>query len=418
MSTDMASLKAVFQSCLQNSFYHHFYTEAGRADLDISTPDDFQKIPLLSKNDLLKSKIPIAPSGTNPSFIRATSGTSGSMAVLSRNQADLDIYTKNFIHLAKDWPSSNKRVLILFPPDLSFVFGQYFLAAQYCLIIGNVYDLEFSTDLLQQTQPDILRTTPEIAVRIGEILKTSAKPARPQMIILSGSPLSLLTKKYLNTLFPECRIIQTYGSAEAGLLGWQPADLFGTNQYRLFHDYYYEIIDPETGHPSCNGELIITKLWLGSASPLIRYRTGDHVSISSKPVNHDSVIIFNGRLKFDTLKLKGITLYRDMFEHALSTIQIFVSPFYTIHISEEEHHGQSLPKITLDLVLKENVCQEKIPIRDLEDRLMKNFQITAEYTWEDAVKKNFFLPISIRFSHEPPKDLKHQMIIDHRLRQV
>ena len=48
------------------------------------------------------------------------------------------------------------------------------------------------------------------------------------------------------------------------------------------NEFICEVLDPETGNPADEGELVITNLGR-IGMPVIRYRTGDHVKLKSAP---------------------------------------------------------------------------------------------------------------------------------------
>jgi len=409
-------IRKILENAQNIKFYKDLYQNKGVQIENIRSIEDFKTIPFVSKESVMGEMLHVEDEETT--FTRATSGTSGRMSIFHRSKKDREIHLDNFRTSANGYFTKDNRVMIIFPPDLSFIFSGYFSAVGCEVCFGDVYDLNYSANLINETKVDTLRTTPMIALKIGKILKRKNYKCEIINIILSGSMLSLLTRGALNDYYPEAKIIQNYGLAETGLIGWQCPEIHGTNSYHIFEDtYLYEIIDSETKKGSNSGELVISNLWVGSSSTLIRYKTGDHIEKSNKNckrTKHGSIITFRGRYRFDVLKLKGLTLYKDLFEKALLTVTDYITDTYQLHLYEEEKNDKILPQLILKVIPKEGT-DKKIGRAIVERRIMSSFMITPKYTFKDGVDKGLFLPIKVEFvDNLKTGRVKTQDIIDHR----
>jgi len=428
-------LKKVLEHSRKIPFYRKFYKELRVSVGDVNSFEVFKSLPFISKKDVMGERL--FASREDIAFTRATSGTSGQMAVFHRSYKDREIHLENFKVQAPYYLAKENRVMLLFSTDLAFIFGGYFADFGCEVCFGDIYDLAYSAELLLAAEIDTIRTTPILSLKMGRILKQRGYSSKIKNVILSGSLLSALTKKSLEKLFPAAKIIQNYGLAETGLTAWQCSDLFAKNQYHLFPDnYLYEIIDPETLEPVFStfrhsesqaeqgaknpflGELVISTLWTGSGNTLIRYRTGDIMEVLGRTCScsHPGpTVAFRGRARFDVLKLKGLTLYKDTFEAALTTVASLVEPEYQIHLSEKEWAGKVLPRLLIKLIAKPGV-DKQIDKGLIEGRLMENFKLTADYSFRDGVEKGLFLPLEVEFVPDfGSEGRKLRNIIDHRV---
>src|SRR3989442_4567239 len=70
------------------------------------------------------------------------------------------------------------------------------------------------------------------------------------------------------------------GMTEVGAYGYECAEQAGLHVNES--EFIAEVIDPATGGPARDGELVLTNLGR-VGSPVIRYRTGDRVRVASAP---------------------------------------------------------------------------------------------------------------------------------------
>ncbi len=124
---------------------------------------------------------------------------------------------------------------------------------------------------------------------------TELKSRGLAMIITTSELLSDVDRQLVEQGFG-VPVYDSYGLREAGLIGHECAQ--GT-MHCMDEQLFLETIDPETLQPTDGeGELVITNL-VGPAFPMIRYRTGDIVTLSQKPCSCgrtlSSVSISGGR---------------------------------------------------------------------------------------------------------------------------
>ncbi|MEU1419850.1 phenylacetate--CoA ligase family protein [Kitasatospora sp. NPDC086009] len=205
----------------------------------------------------------------------------------------------------EDWIRGNVAVEqsvghVLGPGDLVFIAIPYELAfASYDLdraleqngaavvpvgTLSLVCPFERMVEMMWTVRPTALVCTPSRALRLYDMLKdTGRDPAEIGLktFLYVGETCSPAKLEKIAALWG-VRLSNAYGSTETNSLGLvcERGSLHLTEDRHLF-----EVIDPETTDPvpdGTAGELVITAL-AGRAMPLLRYRSGDFVTVSAEP---------------------------------------------------------------------------------------------------------------------------------------
>lgn len=137
-----------------------------------------------------------------------------------------------------------------------------------------------------------------LTVTMAESLGLDLKELRNRgltVIVTTSEMLSDVDRQLISEGFG-VPVRDSYGLREAGLIGHECAE--GT-MHCMDEQVILETIDPETLEPTDGeGELVVTNI-VGPAFPVIRYRTGDIVTLSQQPCacgrNLSSVRISGGR---------------------------------------------------------------------------------------------------------------------------
>jgi phenylacetate-CoA ligase len=141
-----------------------------------------------------------------------------------------------------------------------------------------------------------------------------------------------------------------------------------------------EVVDPATGEPvpdGTEGELVFTSL-TKEALPVIRYRTGDLASLSSRPCACGRVFARHSKVygrTDDMLIIRGVNVYPSSIEAVLADIE-GVDPRYRIIVSREgamdrlEIQIEVEPSFMADTVRKLQSFQ-----REVEERMRQELGI-------------------------------------------
>ena len=154
-------------------------------------------------------------------------------------------------------------------------------------------------------------------------------------------------------------------------------ECLGQEGLHLFSDVFYpEIINPETGEsvePGQRGELTITTL-TKEAIPLIRYRTGDIVTINYEPCLHcgrtsPRISKILGRTD-DMLIIRGINVFPSQIEAVLLSIQK-VSPHYQIVVNRRG----ALDELEIQVEVDEKMFSDEVrKLEELEKKIQYEMQ--------------------------------------------
>lgn len=150
------------------------------------------------------------------------------------------------------------------------------------LPIGKGPGMTHTLLLLRQFGAEVIATSPSYALRLARQL-SSGSPARhlgTRMLLLSGETVSAGLRESLRRAWGLEQVHSFYGSAELGHVGCDPG---ADGRIRLSPEFAYEVLvdsAPVPLAPGARGELVVTTLY-HEGMPLVRYRTGDLVELTS-----------------------------------------------------------------------------------------------------------------------------------------
>lgn len=426
--TDIGQLREV----VQHRYEHYpFYQELYGEEPELRDIEAFRSLPTVTKDELREASdggTLLATIDEDTVGCGTTSGTSGDIAAVLRTRTDRDERIRDIYSQFIDaYFPEQSRTLALMSVQWAANDVVYNLRdAGRFVAVGDVYDLGQGLQLAQKVEATHLFTTPSLAVRFGEALQDSDMDATAfDRIVMGGELLSATIRDRLEELFPEAALAQTYGSRETSSIGYQCPQLEASNRYHVLPEHHHiEVIDPETGDPvpdGDEGEVTVTTLWTDTGMPFTRYRTGDRGRITAHACDcgqDGSVLDMRGRMTFDSIKLRGLTVYRAEFEEALQGVSGLVTGTYQIHVHESEHEGTVKPWLRVMLQPRTDISRKETFRQTLEQRLMAGFQVTEKYTWQEAVEKGQFLPIEVELVDDLGEGSKLRRVIDHRSEPV
>ncbi len=196
---------------------------------------------------------------------------------------------------------------------------------------------ERQVKLLVDLAPDGLACTPSYALYIAETLsQMGISPNEVSLTtgIFGAEPWSNGMRERLEAGFG-IQAVDIYGLSEITGPGVAMECVEGKNGLHVFEDFFLvEVINPQTGEgvePGIVGEMVLTTL-SKEAMPMIRYRTGDLVSVNPEPCpcGRTSVRIsrIHGRSD-DMLIVRGVNVFPSEVERVILS-QEGVSPHYQL----------------------------------------------------------------------------------------
>lgn len=323
---------------LLKAHLHHAYTGSpyyrttfdahGVHPDDLRTLDDLRRFPFLNKAAIRERQVAVPPFGDLVAvperdivYISASSGSTGVPTASPFTAGDFDEWID---YEARQFWSSGLRPTDRYAHALNFslfVGGPCVLGAQKLgalSIHAGTLPSERLLAVLQQFQVTALWTTPSYAWHLGETaVRAGIDPKRDlavRRLFVAGEPGGSIPET-------RARIEALWGADIYDYYGM--SDIFGScagmctekDGLHWAEDHILvEVLDPETGAPvpeGERGEMVLTTL-RKRARPLIRFRTGDVVSVTTEPCRCGRTSLrlkgVHGRLD-DMLIIKGVNLF-------------------------------------------------------------------------------------------------------------
>jgi phenylacetate-CoA ligase len=279
-----------------NAFWRGRLTRAGvAAPGDLTSWDDFHRLPLSRKTDFVEDQAAHPPFGTNLTYpldryvrVHQTSGTTGAPLRWLDTQASWDWWAHCWCFvLAGAGLGPGDRVFVPFSFGLFIGFWTGFEGARALgamAIPGGGQDSAARLAAMQALGATALLCTPSYALHLAEIgrergVDVAALPVRAT--VHAGEPGAGIPA--VRARIEEAwgaRAFDHPGMTEMGAYGYECEAQDGPHVNES--EFIAEVLDPATGAPAREGELVLTNLGrLGS--PMLRYRTGDRVRLAEAP---------------------------------------------------------------------------------------------------------------------------------------
>ena len=280
-------LGSIVALCAYAVEHSPFYARTLRT---VQSWDDFYSLPILTGDDIRRyvnadGTGDLLTGPTRGSVVVSTSATSGARKIVHREFADQHRVSEGLaMAMRLAGFTADDRIANIFPPGalLAAWIGAHEAIEKLgatLLPLGTTLplDVDEQVKLLTWLRPTAIISAPSTLVRLIE----GGLPPIPS--VLCGG----------ETLFPETRafmekalgaeISLVYGNVECGTLGVQCEALRRTQRYHvLTRDVFIEIVDPVSGMPANEGEILVTHLHR-RIQPLIRYHLGDRVRRVDSP---------------------------------------------------------------------------------------------------------------------------------------
>jgi phenylacetate-CoA ligase len=302
---------------------------------DVRGWDDFERLPLTTKDDLVADQTEHPPFGTNLTYsleryirVHQTSGSSGTRPLRWLDTAESwswwrRVWAEHVYPAAGVTPADRVFLAFSFGPFIGFwsaFGGTEELGA--LAISGGAMTTEQRVRSMVEMGATVLCSTPTYALRLAEVAEESgvdlaASPVR--VTVHAGEPGASVpgTRDAIERAFGASCFDHT-GMTELGPTGFSCSQRDGVHMVES--EFVFEVIPEEgedAGQGGLTGELVATNLgrW---GSPLVRYRTGDRVELSREPCSCGSPFAkilggVRGRVD-DMFTVRGVNLYPSQVE--------------------------------------------------------------------------------------------------------
>ena len=318
--------------------------EAGVAGpREIASLEDLARLPFSRKSDL-REHYPfglLAVPLEQIVRVHASSGSHGKPTVVGYTRADLDAWSElmaRCMTMAGVRPGMvvhNANGYGLFTGGLGFHYGGERIGATVVPVSGGFTARQAM--LLSDLGGQVLCATPSYALVIAQAVRDAGLDPDDlalQLGLFGGEPWTNEMRTELDRRLG-ISAVSFYGLSEMCGPGVAAECLEARDGLHVHEDHFLvEVVDPETGEPlpeGADGELVFTTL-LKEAQPLIRYRTGDIGSLTTKPCacgrTLARIAALRGRLD-DMLIVRGVNLFPSTVETLLLGVEE-VGPHYRL----------------------------------------------------------------------------------------
>jgi phenylacetate-CoA ligase len=262
---------------------------------DLRGWDDFGRLPLTTKAELVQDQAVNPPFGSNLSYpldryvrVHQTSGTTGTPLRWLDTQESWDWWARCWTSVLRGAGlGPGDRVFFPFSFGLFVGFWSGFEGARALgamAIPGGGQDSAQRLAAMETLGATAVCCTPSYALHLAEVARergVALDRLGVRATVHAGEPGAGIPA--VRARIEECWGARAYdhaGMTEMGAYGFECAEQSGLHVNEA--EFIAEVIDPTTGRPADEGELILTNLGrLGS--PLLRYRTGDRVRVAREP---------------------------------------------------------------------------------------------------------------------------------------
>ncbi|MGZ4332361.1 MAG: phenylacetate--CoA ligase family protein [Solirubrobacteraceae bacterium] len=374
--------------------------EAGiAAPSDVDSLNGIQRIPFMTKADL-RDQYPfglLAVPREELVRVHASSGTHGKPTVVGYTRADLDTWT-GLMARCMTMAGVRAGMLIhnangygLFTGGLGFHQGGERIGATVVPVSGG--STARQALLLGDLGAQVLVSTPSYALVIAQAVLDGGTDPRLlglQLGLFGGEPWSEELRVEIERVIG-LKAMNFYGLSEMCGPGVAAECLVARSGLHVQEDHFLvEVIDPDSGAtvPAGNeGELVLTTL-TKEALPLIRYRTGDLVSITLDACECGRSTIrlmeLRGR-RDDKLIVRGVNMHPSQVEHVLLSVD-GAAPHYRLIVERTS----AMDELTLE-------CEPAAGANadDLAARIARQLRAHMGIRFEIAVREPGTIPRSV-----------------------
>ena len=275
-----------------NPFYGKKLREAGLTDArDLALPGELTRLPFTRKQELVEDQAAHPPFGSNLTYplekyirVHQTSGTMGRPMRWLDTRESWDWWARcwtTVYHAAGLSPSDRVFYAFSFGPFIGF-WASWAGSEELGMltISGGAQNTRQRLLNLIELEATVLCCTPSYALHLIEVAtkeKIRLSDASIRCIIVAGEPGGSIpgTKARIEQSWG-ARLVDHTGATEIGAHGFTCVAESGVHLNE--GEFLVEVIDPQTLEPADEGELVLSNLGR-TGSPVIRYRTGDHVRL-------------------------------------------------------------------------------------------------------------------------------------------
>lgn len=414
--TDFRKIKKILQWAYHSpysDFYRKKYRQVNFNPDQINSWEDFDKIPILEKAELLSvnpgKRVFTKPNNINHSIITSGTTTYAKPLIFLLSESSYKVLDPVFSDSVKN---THSTLILMSPFHLMNASKTWFYPSLKGRILnGDIQNLELTADLSQATDIDSIFTSPTMLYHFLPELEKKYDLNRIKLVIFRGEYCSEIKLAYFQQKLTQAKFEFHYGTVETMRLGYR-CQYLSKKAPRFYHPSPFYLF--ELQNDAELNRLIVTSLSPYGPMPLIRYFIGDVVNLITQNCKcgaKQSLEVL-GRLDNDLVKFSGITLYSFLIEQALLNFseQIKVEEFQ-VHIYERESLGKLINHLKLQLIPIKNTQLATLK-KQLENDIPTQLYLSSKTTLAEVIRQGLF-SFEIEFSESIPKTFKTKRLVSH-----
>lgn len=330
-------------------FYKQKLDEVGIRPGDIRSVADLSRLPFTKKRDL-RDHYPFglfAVPMEQVIRVHASSGTTGKPTVVGYTRDDITMWAEvcaRSFGMSGAKPGDmfqNAYGYGLFTGGLGMHYGAEAIGLNTIPVSGGNTARQIL--LLQDFKTDIMACTPSYSLTLADaLLAEGINPAElpVRVFILGAEPWTDEMREEIETKL-HADAVNIYGLSEIIGPGVSNECVEAKDGMHIMEDHFIpEVINPETGKVLPEGEvgeLVFTTV-TKQAMPLVRYRTGDLCSLSTKECGCGRTLTRMSRVlgrADDMLIIRGVNVFPSQIEAAMIGLEE-ISPHYRLIVTRED----------------------------------------------------------------------------------
>ncbi|MGW3343438.1 phenylacetate--CoA ligase PaaK [Nonomuraea rubra] len=324
--------------------YRDKFDRAGVHPSDCKELGDLAKFPFTTKQDLRES-YPFgmfAVPREQVARIHASSGTTGQPTVVGYTKGDLDVWAEvvaRSIRASGGRPGDIVHVAYgygLFTGGLGAHYGAERLGCTVVPVSGGMTPRQVR--LIQDFRPSVIMVTPSYMLALLDEFTAQGLDPRESSLrigIFGAEPWTEKMRAEIEDRF-DLHAVDIYGLSEVMGPGVANECVETKDGLHIWEDHFYpETVDPFTGEPAPEGELVFTSL-TKEAMPVIRYRTRDLTRLlpgTARPAFRRMEKV-TGRTD-DMIILRGVNVFPTQIEELVLGVE-GLSPHFQLHLTRPE----------------------------------------------------------------------------------
>jgi len=404
-----------------SDFYRRKYKELDSKSQAIGSYEDFQKIPLLTRSEILATPLRdriFLPRKDIVHYAFSAGTTDQNKPLIMPHHVFTYKTPKTPLRMFSPDKVSKlgvDTIMILRHPLSSPFIKQLSVPKKGILSVpGDIRNLPLSAKLAKEIGINCISTTPTVLTFfIHELEKAGFDFNLIKFVYMTGELCSSQRLALIRSKMPKAYIDINYTVSELSIVGYRCRHLADEppNVFHIHTSAFLEILSEDTAQP---GNIVVTDTETPRAFPFIRYCLGDIGLIEKQncPCGENVVLKLGGRSRYDFLRFHGVVLHTQAIENSLDAVRQFLEPGFQMHVYEELINEKLSPRLVLKVVAKEAASPFLLNL--IKENVSQNLFLTADKTLDYFLDNKIFSSIEVELVDKWPDDeVKAKSIISH-----